>query len=239
MKRNLCILLAFVVAISVAVALRCAVFGIYLIPHDTQRPTLMAGDRVLVRKWAYGVRMPWWKAGKRKCVKAPQQGDWVAFSTSAGTGGQTQNGIGCLMACPGDTVWTGPQYRVSPVRDYAHGCIWPLVVPGKGMTITMSPWNVALYARTISAYEGAKAGVRSDRLLVNGQVTRTYPFHRDYYWIYSGAPGNLHDSRTLGFLPGEAIVGQATTLLYSLDSEQPWYSRLRGHRTLSPLGGRP
>ena len=43
----------------------------------------------------------------------------------------------------------------------------------------------------------------------------------------------------MGFLPEEAITGQATTLLYSLDGEKPWYSRMRTDRTFSPLGGKP
>ena len=106
MKQRIGILLAFVFAISVAVALRCVVFGIYSIPHDTQRPMLMAGDRVLVSKWAYGMRLPWWKEGERKHAKSPQQGDWVGFSVHMPNANTHQNGIGCLMACPGDTVWT-------------------------------------------------------------------------------------------------------------------------------------
>ncbi len=239
MRRRVGILLAFVIAIFVAVTLRCAVYGIFYIPHDTQRPVLMAGDRVLVRKWAYGWRMPWWRAGERKCPRTPRQGDWVAFSTRQSADSLPQQGIGCLMACPGDTVWTGPQFRVSPVRDYSRGCIWPLVVPRKDESITMSPWNVSLYARTINAHEDARVSVEADHLVRNGRACRTFRFHKDYYWLYSGSPHNLQDSRSLGFLPGEAITGQASTLLYSLDPGKPWYSRMRWHRTLSPLGGRP
>ena len=239
MKRRACLLTAFVVAILVAVTLRCAVYGIYSIPHDTQRPVLMAGDRVLVRKWAYGWHMPWWKAGRSKERKAPQQGDWVAFALSAAPGSQPQDGIGCLMACPGDTVWTGPQARVSPVRDYSRGCIWPLVVPRKGESIDLAPWNVALYARTINAYEGIRVSVASDRLMWNGRTCRCFRFRQDYYWVYSGNPHNLQDSRTMGFLPAQSITGQATTLLYSLDPAQPWYRRFRAARTFSPLGGQP
>ena len=239
MKHRACLLLAFVIAVLVAAAMRCAVYGIYLIPHDAQRPVLLAGDRVLVRKWAYGWRMPWWEEGARKGRKAPRQGDWVAFSIPEPPRSQTQDGIGCLMACPGDTVWTGPQFRVSPVRDYSRGCIWPLVVPRKGESIDLAPWNVALYARTINAHEGTRVSVAADRLLWNGRAYRRFRFRKDYYWVYSGNPRNLQDSRAMGFLPAQAITGQATTLLYSLDPAQPWYRRLRAARTFSPLGGKP
>lgn len=239
MKQRIGILLAFVIAISVAVALRCVVFGIYSIPHDTQRPMLMAGDRVLVSKWAYGMRLPWWKEGERKHTKSPQQGDWVGFSVHMPNANTHQNGIGCLMACPGDTVWTGPQFRVSPVRDYSRGCIWPLVVPKKGETMELAPWNISLYARTINLYEGVCVDVKADRLMWNKRSYRRFRFRKNYYWVYSGNPANLQDSRTMGFLPEEAITGQATTLLYSLDGEKPWYCRMRTDRTFSPLGGKP
>lgn len=222
-----------------AIAVRCFVMDIYYIPHDTQRPMLMAGDRVLVHKWAYGMHMPWWEAGEYHNPKAPQQGDWIAFSITLETDSLPTRGIGCLMACPGDTVWTGPHYRVSPVRDYSKGCIWPLVVPKDGEWVDMTPWNINLYTRTINAYEGTQVSVKADRLLWNGRSYRRFRFHQDYYWVYSGNPGNLHDSRTMGFLPADAIIGQATSLIYSLDREKPWYKRLRTHRTLCPLGGRP
>lgn len=222
-----------------AIALRISVLGIYSIPHDTQRPMLMAGDRVLVYKWAYGVHMPWWKQGVHSHRKYPQQGDWVAFSSHLEADSLAIHGIGCLMACPGDTIWMGPHYRVSPARDYSKGCIWPLVVPKDGECVDMTPWNIHLYTRTINAYEGTKVSIQADRLLWNGRSYRRFRFHRDYYWIYSGNPANLHDSRTMGFLPADAIIGQATSLIYSLDTEKPWYRRLRTHRTLCPLGGRP
>ncbi|MGN1256944.1 MAG: S26 family signal peptidase [Bacteroidaceae bacterium] len=239
MRRTLCIWIPLVIVIMMAIALRCIVLDIYSIPHDTQQPMLMAGDRVLVHKWAYGMHMPWWETGEYRQSKAPRQGDWIAFSTKLETDSLPTQGIGCLMACPGDTVWTGPHYRVSPVRDYSKGCIWPLVVPKNGECVDMTPWNINLYTRTINTYEGTQVSFKADRLLWNGRSYRRFRFHQDYYWVYSGNPSNLHDSRTMGFLPAKAIIGQATSLVYSLDREKPWYKRLRTQRTLCPLGGRP
>lgn len=239
MRRLLCILITFTLAISVAIVLRCIVFGIYFIPHDMQAPVLRAGDRVLVKKWAYGIHLPWQENPLETESRAPEAGDWVAFRTPDSPGCPASEGIGCLMAGPGDTVWVGPHLRVSPVRNYSRGCIWPLVIPRKGDCIKMSPWNVSLYARTIRSHEGAEVAVQADRLTWKGKPYRQFRFHKNYYWIYSGNARNLQDSRTLGFLPREAIVGQATTLLYSLDRMKPWYSRLRTDRLLRPLEGRP
>lgn len=218
---------------------RCMAFSILSVPHDTQRPMLRAGDRILVRQWAYGMHLPWWKSGERKHSKLPLQGDWVAFEVQTIPGPQIQKGIGCLMACPGDTIWMGPQYRVSPARDYSRGCIWPLIVPSKGNYIEVAPWNAELYARTINNYEGAKISVEGDRLNWNGRTYRRFRFHKDYYWVYSGNDNNLQDSRSMGFLPQEAIIGQATTLLYSFDPQKPFYRSLRTDRLFKPLGGKP
>ena len=47
---------------------------------------------------------------------------------------------------------------------------------------------------------------------------------------------NHADSRTFGFVPDTYIIGRLSRILYSWDTEAPWYARLRAHRTMMKVG---
>ncbi len=228
MKKKFFIILA--VAILVVVVVRLMVFLLITIPDNGQLPYFLQGDRILVHRCAYEVRMPF--SSHRHHVSVPKHGDWVALQTPD-SGRLCVNNI---LACPGDTIWMGQHGRIKTSKDYTNGCIWPLIVPAAGTHVQTSPWNQNLYAYIINQHEGEEAVVKEDTLFVNGEATTIYRFKQNYYWTFSGNEKCLPDSRTFGFVPEKNILGQATTLLYSIDSEKPWYHSLRKQRFLRPVG---
>ena len=140
MKHVLSFVLSLLCAVLLVAVLRIGVFDILTIPLDGQQPVLMQGDRVLVNKWAYGWRRPfsqWW-GYERYAVKKVLRGDWIAFNrpdvSANALPDSSQLCVGQVLACPGDTIWMGMQGRVSMRRDYARGCIWPLVVPARAFS---------------------------------------------------------------------------------------------------------
>src|SRR5690606_13038145 len=50
----------------------------------------------------------------------------------------------------------------------------PLTIPKKGMTVTLTPENFAIYQRIISTYEGNKLEVRDGQYFINDQPATTY-----------------------------------------------------------------
>ena len=57
---------------------------------------------------------------------------------------------------------------------------------------------------------------------------------QDYYWVRSVSKNNLIDSRQLGFIPEERIIGRACLILFSRDPEAPLWKGYRSDRFLLP-----
>ncbi len=229
-----CVLLA---AISIAVLLRVLLFGMLVIPHNGEAPVLIEGDRVVVNKWSYGLRRPFsrWGGYHRYAAKQPERGDWMVFNSPSVEKGALPDTsglcIGCVLACPGDTIWLGNKGRVSSVCDYPSGCIWPVIVPSSGSNIRVTPWNRSLYERTVQRFSSSDS-----QTFVKRDSSEFCRFHRDYFWIVSGNEANMNDSRTLGLVPMEFVLGKAVSVAYSLDSSKPWYRTLRRKRFFKPVG---
>lgn len=57
---------------------------------------------------------------------------------------------------------------------------------------------------------------------------------QDYYWVRSVSKNNPIDSRQLGFIPEERIIGRACLVLFSRDPEAPFWKGYRSDRLLLP-----
>ena len=226
------------VLLAVTWLVRVSVCRVLTIPHDGEAPILRCGDRVLVNLWAYGLRRPCsqWGGYHRYRTQMPLRGDWMVFNSPVVEHGALPDTsslcIGCVLACPGDTIWMGREGRVSAMCDYTSGCIWPIKVPAKGTLVHITPWNRSFYATT-----AARLAPNGSRPSFDKRDDEEYfRSTQDYFWIASGNEANLNDSRTLGLVPMEHVLGKAVSIVYSLDPAQPWWRRPRRARTLQPVG---
>ena len=96
----------------------------------------------------------------------------------------------------------------------------PYVVPGRGVSVAVHPWNAVLLCNTIVSHEGRKATVKGDTLWVEGKPVRSYTFSKNYYWMAADDPVNLSDSRLFGFVPEECIIGQAWRIWFTSRKER-------------------
>ena len=57
---------------------------------------------------------------------------------------------------------------------------------------------------------------------------------QDYYWVRSVSKNNPIDSRQLGFIPEERIIGRACLVLFNRNPEAPFWKGYRSDRLLLP-----
>ena len=114
-----------------------------------------------------------------------------------------------------------------------YGPIW---VPAKGATIALTPENLRLYRRCIEVYEGNRLEEQPDgTVLLNGAPATDYTFRMNYYWMMGDNRHNSADSRFWGFVPEDHIVGRASFIWLSLDSQKSFPSNIRWNRLFTKV----
>jgi len=98
----------------------------------------------------------------------------------------------------------------------------PLLVPGKGTKIQLTPQNIALYKRCIGFYEGNKFEQRNGKVYINNKEATEYTFKMNYYWMMGDNRHKSQDSRFWGFVSEDRIVGKASMIWFSWDGGPRW-----------------
>lgn len=111
----------------------------------------------------------------------------------------------------------------------------PLFVPFKGMTIFITPENLPLYERIITAYEGNSLHVKNNLIYINGYVEQTYTFKMNYYFVMGDNRHNSNDSRYWGFVPEDHIIGKAKMVWLSIDRSKSFPKNIRWERMLKRI----
>lgn len=95
----------------------------------------------------------------------------------------------------------------------------PIHLPAAGETIPLTPRNLALYERVITAYEGHDLRVEGDQVWVDGAPATEYTFEQGYYWLMGDNRHSSADSRYWGFVPEDHVVGRAAFTWFSKMNE--------------------
>lgn len=112
-------ILAFAGAIAVVLLLRGFAFTSCLIPSTGMENSLFQGERILVNKWSYGLRLPLMSlfSYHRWCERSVRKQDVVVFNNPAAIGQPTIDRreiyISRCIGTPGDTLLVDSLFSVS------------------------------------------------------------------------------------------------------------------------------
>jgi signal peptidase I len=141
------------------------------------------------------------------------------------------------------TRWKTPEdshnasvFPHDPAYPWNEDNFGPLVMPAKGVTITIDTANIVLYQRIIEAYENNTMEITNGGIFINGAKADTYTFAMDYYFMVGDNRHNSLDSRFWGFVPHDHVVGRPRFIWLSLDPTRSGLGRIRWSRLFSATG---
>jgi signal peptidase I len=203
---------------------RSALADWMVVPSGSMNPTIVEGDRILVDKQAYGLRIPFTTTRLTK-GNDPQRGD-IAIFASPKDGSTTL--VKRIVGLPGDTV---------EMRD--EQLLINGVAIGYAPASDVADADLPRTTRTLDhRYATEKLAERPHSIMVLPQRSAMRSFGpttvpQGQYLFLGDSRDNSEDSRYIGFAPRDSIVGRAFKVAYSLDSDR-WYWP-RGDRFLAPL----
>ena len=196
----------FTLFVVLMVIFRSALADWNTVPTGSMKPTILEGDRILVNKLAYDLRVPLTHVSIFS-IADPKRGDIVVFDSKAADTRLVKRVIGL----PGDIVEmhdnrlriNGIDARYSNV-EYTADSIFA-VESYEGMThrIELAPTGVS--------YFSSFGPVRVPQ---------------GHYLVLGDNRDNSADSRVRGFIPREEIVGDARTVVLSINYDHYYLPRM-------------
>ncbi|MBO9666799.1 MAG: signal peptidase I [Bdellovibrio sp.] len=201
-------ILTFLFPILLVMGLRWAVFEPFVIPSGSMIPNLLIHDHILVKKFSYGLHIPFsdkWLAQWRK----PQRGEIVVFKYPENP---EVYYIKRLIGLPGDEI------EVKNGRITLNGQEWPLEPfefsnPEKGFTYYKE------------AIDGAPHVIRFMDFKFDDEANvQVFKVPEGQYFFMGDNRDQSSDSRFWGFVKNDYIVGRAWVIWLSCENTLPTMS---------------
>jgi signal peptidase I len=194
-----------------------------VVPTGSMNPTILEGDRVLVDKHVFGLRIPFTLIHLTSGAQ-PQRGDIVVFDSPVNGTSLVKRVVGV----PGDVVsLQGDELLVNGQRaHYAPGDLDEL----RGLLATTAAEKPLLLT------EAGPLKRHEILILPDRPARRSFGpvvVPQGKYFVLGDNRDNSADSRYIGFIPRRNIVGRASRVLVSLNPDHDYLPRKE--RFLHPL----
>jgi signal peptidase I len=201
----------FALMLLVVSSLRSALADWNDVPTGSMKPTIQEGDRVVVNKLAYDLKIPFTTYEVAKWSD-PRRGDIVVlFSPADGV-----RLVKRVVALPGDKVQLiNNELIINGKKQAQSASAWPLDDLEQG--------RVYVVEENLDGHE--------HKLMVSPQIPAMRSFGPvtvppGQYFVMGDNRDNSNDSRYIGFIPRRRIVGKALAVAFSLDRKHYYIPRL-------------
>lgn len=193
------------------------------VPTGSMNPTIVEGDRILVDKHVFGLRLPWTLV-RLTDGRDPQRGEIVVFDSPEDGTSLVKRVIGV----PGDVVAID-EHGLSINGKYARyeSGDATRIAPLPAATRRHDP-RVMRESGVLPAHDVLRMPFASPR-----QFLRPVRVPDGMYFMLGDSRDNSHDSRYFGFVPRRNIVGLTSRVALSFDREN--YYLPRRHRYFETL----
>ena len=191
----------FLMFVALMLLFRSALADWNHVPTGSMKPTILEGDHILINKTAYDYRLPFVGTSLHE-VSDPNRGDIIIFNSEA----SGKRLVKRVVGIPGDRVSLvdnkltvnghSAQYRVThkdPTGRY-HDLTEALLGQTRTIRITASPSHYPDFSEV------------------------TVP--QGYYLALGDNRNNSADSRAIGLVPRNEIIGRTQTVAYSVDYDR-------------------
>ncbi|MCY4177029.1 MAG: signal peptidase I [Endozoicomonadaceae bacterium] len=184
---------------------RSFLYAPFKIPSGSMIPTLKIGDHILVSKFAYGLRLPYF-GNKIVSIAEPKRGDIIVFSStdefSRQNNGVTEDLIKRLVGMPGDHI------RYEGKNLYINGEL----ISKKFIITEKGSYDASLEgAYPYDVYKEA-LGKHSFNVInypVVNAPSGSWTVPKGMYFMMGDNRDLSDDSRYWGFVPEKNIIGKA------------------------------
>lgn len=108
----------------------------------------------------------------------------------------------------------------------------PVYIPRREGEIRLSSENISIYKKIIVYESEGALKVRNNKVYCGDSLLTSYRFRKNWYFMGGDNVWNSQDSRYIGFIPEEFIIGKARLVLYARDPETKAY---RWRRFFTPI----
>jgi len=203
---------SLLVFIGLMLVFRSAVADWNDVPTGSMKPTIVEGDRILINKLAYDINIPFMQKSLVKLAD-PQVNDIIIFESKTADKRLVKRVIGI----PGDVVAmknnklhiNGKTINYQIVKNKNNKLIYQEVIAGQAHSIQLTPVN-----NPLSSFPPVKVP-------------------NNHYLVLGDNRNNSADSRVIGFVPRDEVIGRSSKVAFSLNYDN--YLLPRSERFLKEI----
>jgi len=196
---------SLLVFISLMLVFRSAVADWNDVPTGSMKPTIVEGDRIFINKMAYDIRVPFTHISLLRLAE-PQPNDIIIFDSVASDKRLVKRVIGV----PGDNV---------SMKNNQ------LFINGQAIVYKAKKQNIKSHHKSIETINGQSHTIRLNNVASQLANFSAVTVPADKYLVLGDNRDNSADSRVIGFVPRDEIIGRSSKVAFSLNYDNYFLPR--------------